>query len=266
MESVDVSVVVLVYNQINFIEDTIESIKKQVFLGSLEVIVADDCSDDGTFQLACSRLEDFLAVNNSYSNPRNIGLAKNFEKAFLKARGRYIAYLEGDDYWTDEFKLQKQFDFLESNHEFSLAFHDFVLVDKNGELLSDENLRKSALRRNRSKKDMMLGCMIHQNSVLFRNVVKSFPSAFFKAPNHDTFFIGYLSRWGNAGYVECAPLCYRVVEGSLWSSLPAYKKHVNGFLTTLILFSIAPFKFYPALCQKLGSKLYQMLRVSIKWR
>ncbi|EAZ82444.1 glycosyltransferase [Algoriphagus machipongonensis] len=261
MVKIDISVVLLTYNQEAYVNKSIDSILNQKFSGSLEIIVVDDCSDDHTFEIIQSKKPINSVLIRTYSNKVNLGLAKNYEKAIFKANGKYIAYLEGDDYWTDPFKLQKQFEFLEKHPECVLSFHDFVTIDKNDKIISDKNLLNKSIKKNRSKKEMVMGCLIHQNTMVFRNVVRKFPLGFFKARNHDTFFISFLSNWGTAGYVECDPLHYRIIENSLWSSLSTRKKHINGLITYLWIFSIVKPSFYFVLLNKILLKMkYILLR------
>jgi glycosyltransferase involved in cell wall biosynthesis len=251
---IDVSVVLLSYNQELFIQQSLDSILCQKFKGTWEIIIGDDCSSDSTFQIIQSVKSPHSNLIRSYSNDLNLGLARNFEKGISQANGKYIAYLEGDDYWTDPLKLQKQYDFLETNPNYVLAFHDFITVDKFGTILSDKNLNNSALKRHRSKKDMVTGCLIHQNTMMFRNIISKFPKGFFLVRNHDTFFIAYLSHWGEAGYVICEPLHYRIHSKSLWSNLAEKRKHMNGLITFSILLAYIPFRFYGFVIRKIFSK------------
>lgn len=251
----EISVVLVVYNQEDFVGEAIRSILFQKFIGDLEIIISDDCSTDSTEDVIKEIIGNSKKNITLISNEANLGLAHNYVKAISKARGKYIAYIEGDDYWTDPYKLQNQFDFLESHPNYVLAFHDFITVDKEGSIISDKNLKNSVLMMDRSKKDMITGCLIHQNTMMFRNVVEKFPLGFFKAKNHDTFLIAYLSKWGEAGYVKCEPLHYRIQNNSLWSSLSEFEKHKNGLITYLWIFTIASPYTYLALCRKVLSKL-----------
>lgn len=257
--SIDISIVLLTYNQEEFISQAINSILSQKLSNSFEIIVIDDCSVDDTFSLISEFQNKYPLNFKAYRNAFNLGLAKNYEKAVLSARGRYIAYLEGDDYWTDPYKLQKQFNFLEENHDFILSFHDFITIDKEGRVLSEKNLQNQELMKDRTKAEMVTGCLIHQNTIMFRNVIEKFPKGFFIAKNHDTFIIAYLSNWGKAGYVKCSPLHYRIHNNSLWSSLSGKNKEINSFITfSVILFYVSP-KFYFNLIMKIGSKVKAIL-------
>ena len=252
--SFEVSVILLSYNHEKYISFAIESILKQRFNKQFEIIILDDFSTDNTFKILNQFESNFPKKIECYKNSKNLGLARNFEKAILLAKGKYISYLEGDDYWTDPLKLQKQFNFLEEHPRFVLAFHDFITIDKGNNILSSQNLLNKNLQKNRTRKEMVTGCLIHQNTMMFRNVVRKFPLGFFLAKNHDTFFIAYLSNWGEAGYVQCAPMHYRIHNESLWSSLSGRRKQLNGLATySIILFNVSP-KYFGSILWKIGSK------------
>ncbi|WP_425639477.1 glycosyltransferase [Algoriphagus yeomjeoni] len=258
--SIEVSVILLSYNHEKYISFAIESILNQRFNQQFEIIILDDFSTDSTFEIINQFEVEFPEKLKSYKNSKNLGLARNYEKAILLAQGKYIAYLEGDDYWTDPLKLQKQFNFLEENPGFVLAFHDFITIDKGNNIISNMNLFNRTIQKNRSQKEMVTGCLIHQNTMMFRNVVTKFPSGFFRVKNHDTFFIAYLSKWGKAGYVKCNPMHYRIHSESLWSSLSGKKKHLNGLITySIIIFYVSP-KYFGNLIWKIGSKIKSILK------
>jgi glycosyltransferase involved in cell wall biosynthesis len=251
----EVAVVLLTYNQEKFIKYSIESVLNQRFVKSFKLYVFDDNSSDSTFEIAKEFKRKFPDKVTLIKNTKNLGLAKNFEKAILYVKENYIAYLEGDDYWTDNFKLQKQFDFLEQNPRFILAYHDFVTIDAENHIISFKNLSNLSIQKNRTQKDMVKGCLIHQNTMMFRNIVRKFPKGFFWSKNHDTFFIAYLSKWGEAAYISCSPLHYRVHIDSIWSSLLEKEKHWNGLLTYInILFYVSP-RYYGSVLWKIGSKI-----------
>ncbi|WP_111672189.1 glycosyltransferase [Algoriphagus litoralis] len=260
---IDVSIILLTYNQELFINECINSILSQKFNRSFEIIICDDCSFDNTFSIIeklTLNIDNILLIRNE----QNLGLAKNYQNAIELANGRYIVYLEGDDYWTDSLKIQKQFDALEVNPNFSLAFHDFVYVDQNSNLISDSNLRKKELRVNRTVPEMISGCLIHQNTIMFRNKFKKIPIWFFFAKNHDTWILAYLSNWGPSLYVDLAPLHYRILKNSLWSSLPHFNKQLNGLITIFSIFPIIQIKYYSILFKKLVSKVIQIIKLLFK--
>lgn len=262
---IDLSIILLTFNQERFVRKSLESILSQEFDGKFEVIIYDDFSTDGTFSILENLVE---GKENTYlfRNNKNLGLSKNYQNAFLKCKGKYIAYLEGDDYWTDPFKIQKQFTALEQNQKFSLAFHDFVYIDENSNLISASYLSNSKLRKDRSVSDMLSGCLIHQNTIMYRKVFSKLPIWFFLAKNHDTWLLAYLSNWGPALYVSCSPLHYRIWNNSLWSSLSQFNKQFNGLITILTIFPIAPIKKYHLLIKKSLSKIIQIFKLLLRWK
>ena len=119
-----VSVFCPTYNHSDYIEQCLNSIVNQKTNFQFEVFVQDDASTDNSQEIIKRIAEKHSCIipllhkENIYSKGRNLN-----EYVFKNARGKYIAICEGDDYWTDLYKLQKQVDFLESNKDYSLCFH-----------------------------------------------------------------------------------------------------------------------------------------------
>ena len=109
-----VSVAVVTYNHHRFIEQAIESVLAQKLDVDWELVVGDDCSTDGTTELLLQLRDRFpdrirLILHDVNSNDRG---RTNFRNTLSACKGEYIAYLDGDDYWTDENKLSVQVDYL----------------------------------------------------------------------------------------------------------------------------------------------------------
>lgn len=123
-----VTVWCLTYNQKNFIRDALDGFVMQRTNFPFEVIVHDDASTDGTTDIVC----DYATKYPHIIKPM-IETVNQWQKGGLKhivaimnekhRRGKYIAFCEGDDYWTDPEKLQRQVHFLESNPDYSMCFH-----------------------------------------------------------------------------------------------------------------------------------------------
>lgn len=118
-----VSVVTITYNHEPYIAKTIEGVLKQQADFPIEYIVAEDCSTDKTREICKEYAAKYPDVIRLICSEQNVGPKENERRAFAAARGKYIAFCEGDDYWTDPLKLQKQADFLESHLEYSACFH-----------------------------------------------------------------------------------------------------------------------------------------------
>jgi glycosyltransferase involved in cell wall biosynthesis len=126
----DVSVCITTYKHEKYIKQCLESIFSQEFSGTYEIIVCDDNSPDNTAQIINDLKQSHLKGHTIkyFKNVPNLGYVKNTLFSFSKASGKYIAILDGDDYWIDSLKLQKQFDFLESHSDFSAVGADSIVI------------------------------------------------------------------------------------------------------------------------------------------
>lgn len=123
-----VSICCLVYNHEPFLRDCFEGFVMQKTTFPIEILVHDDASTDRSADIIREYTEKYPDLfkpiyqkENQYSKGKGfVGMTLNFERA----KGKYIAMCEGDDYWTDPLKLQKQVDFLEQNPKYSICFHD----------------------------------------------------------------------------------------------------------------------------------------------
>ena len=142
------SIVTITYNHEPFIAKTIEGVLMQQVNFPIEFIIAEDCSTDGTRAICQRYADEHPELIRLITSESNVGAVANERRAMLAARGKYIAFCEGDDYWTDPLKLQKQVDFLESHPDYSVTFHrckhynveTHEMIDDNcGYLFADNN-------------------------------------------------------------------------------------------------------------------------------
>jgi glycosyltransferase involved in cell wall biosynthesis len=127
-----VSVIIITFNQEKYIEEAINGVLMQECDFEYELIIANDHSYDGTDQVV-QRIVNSHPKNHviKYVNrDSNYGATKNFIDAIIHSRGEYIAFCEGDDYWIDPYKLQKQWDFLEKNTGYSMVCHDALIINQ----------------------------------------------------------------------------------------------------------------------------------------
>lgn len=126
------SVFLVTYNQEQYIQQALDSIVMQITNFDYEVIIGEDHSDDRT-GVICDEYAAKYSNFHVYHHKKNLGLVKNWEFVLNHCKGEYITMLEGDDYWVDPYKLQKQVNFLDSNKDCNLCFTNVDVVDKNGE-------------------------------------------------------------------------------------------------------------------------------------
>jgi glycosyltransferase involved in cell wall biosynthesis len=217
------SISCMTYNHAPFIRQCLESLLMQKTNFPFEIVIHDDASTDGTKEIVeeyASRYPEIIfpiiQLENQYSKGvRGIQSRYNYPRC----RGRYIAICECDDSWTDPLKLQKQVDFLETHDEYVLTFHDFRIVDAQGQVM-DENPLPTEQKKDASRKDLILGNRMTMTLTLcFRNVIKEFPPEKNHVTNGDTFLISMLGNYGKGKWMgdEIGKACYRSHSGGVWS-------------------------------------------------
>ena len=132
------SVIFITYNHAKYVEKALMSVINQKTDFPFEVVVGDDCSTDGTQdilkRIASGHPEVKLNLRSENTGGRP---TLNVYETTKKCTGQYLAYLEGDDFWTDDHKLQKQVDFLEDHPEYTACTHSMKMVDENDEDITD---------------------------------------------------------------------------------------------------------------------------------
>ena len=113
----EVSVFVITYNQEKYIRQCLDSILIQKCNFDFELIISDDCSKDKTQDVCIEYARKFNSIIKLIHNQKNVGIIKNYFNTIQKCRGKYIAFCAGDDYWCDIYKLQKQYDYMQSRTE-----------------------------------------------------------------------------------------------------------------------------------------------------
>lgn len=212
-----VSVVMITYAHENYILQAIEGVLMQEYQGEIELIISNDKSPDGTDVIIKKTIEYHPRGNwiKYTRHEKNLGMMPNFIWAQQQAMGKYIAICEGDDYWTDPLKLQKQVDFLEANINFVACQHDRNLMYNDGSLV----IEKSNL-------------YIFTQCFMFRNVLNEEYFAYSKEVfNGDTFLEYYLRLFGNIKYLDFNGAVYRISGTGVYTSLDEKTKKKKALFT-----------------------------------
>lgn len=179
-ESLLLSVVMITYGHESFIRQAIESVLKQEF--NFELIIANDCSPDKTDEIINDIIKNSpqSAKIRYLKNDCNIGMMPNFIFALSKAKGKYIALCEGDDYWVDSLKSEKQINFLEANPDYSFSMGRVdVLEEKSGEFRKNVEYLKHSHSETYTLKDYIRNPFSQTSSFVFRNSKEPFPKWFY---------------------------------------------------------------------------------------
>jgi len=225
-----VSVCLITYNHEKFIAQAIESVLMQKVNFGWEFIIADDCSTDRTREI----IKQYKAKHPFIKlilQEKNVGPAQNFDDLIKSPTGKYIAYFEGDDYWTDSLKLQKQVDFLEANPDFAICFHKVGVkceVDDEKSYISNQNQKEIT-----TFEDLTVKNYIHSLSCVFRNnLFGDFPEWFKESPLGDYPLHLLNAMHGKIKFFDDLMGVYRVHQGGIWS-LQGREKGSLDFMKTI---------------------------------
>lgn len=235
-----VSVCIQTYNHEKYISRCIESVLEQEVMFEWEIIISEDESDDKTREICQKYAERYpekirLHLNSRKNNILVAGKATgNFTTLYnlFSAKGKYIAFCEGDDFWSDPLKLQKQFEFMESNPLYSVCYHNYQTVNSLGEV--NFSNKASPLNKDLKASELMLS-FIHPATltVFFKSTVtEKIPVEITNVLAFDVFLFSLLGQMGPGKYLDSIqPACYRIHNGGLWTKMEIEPKLVSKINT-----------------------------------
>ena len=262
-----VSICSITYNHAPFIRQCLEGFLMQQTNFPIEIIINDDCSIDGTTEIIREYAEKYpdkifpiFHEENLYSQ----GIRGMFQRfVFPKARGKYIAICEGDDYWTDPLKLQKQVDFLESHPDYSMCFHKAKIMVQDGRKYDDPFSRLE--EREYFPEEILIPWIIPTASIMMRTSVR--------VPFHKDFRTGDVvvhAACVEKGRVYCMKeemSIYRL-HGTGWSAI---QHNPTDTLSSFVPHYLAMMEVFPKKVTKFMKKhvatcCYLWLRHFLKYR
>lgn len=251
-----VSICCITYNHEKYIRDSIESFLMQETNFPFEIIIHDDASTDKTADIIREYekkypelIKPIYQTENQYSKGIRVSLL-----TYKKSRGKYIAFCEGDDYWTDPLKLQKQVTFLEENPDYVITYTAVEAFDENGII---ETYGGGSLK-DLSKEELKHATPINTLTACHRNVIKELPPEFSIAKIGDITIWSLLGAYGKGKFIgEIKPSVYRVHDGGVFSKKsPTERMYMN--LTTQVSLML----YYMRIGEKITAN-YFMRRVVI---
>ena len=160
----------LAYNHAPYIFQAIDSVLQQHTDFRFEVLIGDDASSDNTSCIVRDYAKRYPEIIVPVIRETNLGATNNLYDLIERASGKYLAYLECDDYWCDITKLQQQVDFLENNPEYIACTHKVAVIDQNG-TVCDQNIEWICEKEEYSITDFK-GIVLpgHISSIVHRNI------------------------------------------------------------------------------------------------
>lgn len=234
MPLVDINLVA--YNHEKFIARAIESVLEQQTDFDYRLIIGDDCSTDNTQSIIRDYAQQyperirllFASEHRGIHTKDRVGI-----EVFRLSTAKYVAFLDGDDYWSDPNKLQRQVDFLERHPECSVCFHNAEMFYDDGSK-PPTNLRPADQKEISTMEDVLGGMVPLPCTVMFHSNLLVLSDDFYKVTNADWMMFALLAEHGHIGYIDKVMAAYRMHPGGMWSRLSAkqqLKEHINTYKT-----------------------------------
>ena len=217
-ENPRVSVDMITYNHEKFIVQAIESVLMQETDFPVELIIGEDCSTDGTRRIVKVYAEKYPNVIRALLPEHNLGMLKNGTEVMRACRGKYVAYCEGDDYWTDPEKLQRQVDLMEAHPELALCHHTVNYVTwEGGRMKVLKTFPPESDRVTRQASDLIGRNFIQTCSLVVRRAYLPARDAGFQSLKLGDWPMCYLAaEHGGIGFLDTVMADYRVHGNNTW--------------------------------------------------
>lgn len=269
-----VSICCTTYNHARFIRQCMDGFLQQKTNFPIEVLIHDDASTDGTqdvireYEVRYPEIvKPIYQKENQYSKGIKINLVYNYSRA----RGKYIALCEGDDYWTDPYKLQKQVDFLDSHPDYVMCSHKWNNYIEN-ENKTDYGI---PLEVGWSGKVYNLDSLVNGEwyfqplTVLFRRHAIDFKKYGLYKNSKDITLFYVLLKTGKGFCLHDVMATYRIHSGGIWSGVGLNCRRKQDFITKIGIFEVekskeaATFILYEF--TKLISRAWMLKQIKIFW-
>lgn len=231
-----VSVCMITFNHEKFIVQALESILAQQRDFDLEIVIGDDGSKDQTQKILAEYRDKYPAIIKPILRPSNIGAANNFIDTVGKCNGDFIALLEGDDFWSDTGKLQKQVNRMKANHQVALCAHNtsYLLPDGTTYLYNRDPKYNKSAETEYLVTDYIIKDFFHTSSILMRrSALPNFPDWYRSVFGGDYFLVLLTTINGSILYLNEVMSVYRINNKSIshYSTrieiLDNYLKHLS---------------------------------------
>ena len=236
-----VSVCCMTYNHVSFIRQCLDGFMMQKCSFSFEVLIHDDASTDGTQDIIreyVTRYPNIIKPIYQKENQYSKGIDPNVKYNFSRAKGKYIAMCEGDDYWTDPYKLQKQVDFLESHPDYVMCSHRFnqYIQDKN---LLEEEKDLTFQGADYDLKNLIGGKWLTQTlTVMYRRDALDLQRYESYGMSLDMILFYELLRNGKGYCFSDVMGVYRLHKGGVWSEVSINQQRLIEFKARLAIYEV----------------------------
>lgn len=207
------TVCLITYNQKKYIRQAVDSILSQKVNFDWELAIADDCSTDGTREILQEYKKRHPKLITLILQEKNVGPEANWFDLITYPKTKYMLYGEGDDYFTDDSKLQVQVDFLESHPDYTICFHPERVFYENHE--HEDYTAPSKEERGKGDLEQLIkGNFLYTNSVMFKR--RDYNSISRGIIPMDWYLHLFNAQFGKIGFIDKVMSAYRRHPGSIW--------------------------------------------------
>lgn len=242
-----VSVVILSYNQENYITQAIESVLCQRGAYLCEILLSDDGSTDRTPEIMAEYAAKYPTMIRNISSTDNVGISRNYKRCFQQATGKYVAVLEGDDYWKASDKLLRQMEFLQANPDCSMVFSRIQMVDETGtriELRRQQYIYRTKLTGYDFLADKYLNLIVNFSCCMFiTKYMQQLPEILYSLRLSEIPLAFYLEQKGPIGYLPNVDTIYRRHSQGVWNGGSREEKFRSSFEIRKLTLHIADRKY-----------------------
>lgn len=228
-----VSVLMITYNHEKYIAQAVESVLEQKVTFPIELVIGEDCSTDRTRGILLGYHQSYPEKVRLLLPERNLGMHRNFIATLAACRGKYVALLEGDDFWTCPMKLQRQVEFLERHPECSTSFHKVREIHDNDPIYVHEWPDPARVRSFSRVEDLFYGCYVPTCSAVFRrNRDFRFPEWVHDLVGMDWVLHILNAQKGSLAFINETWAVYRVHAGGIWSgrhTIDQFKQRIKFY-------------------------------------
>lgn len=232
----------LTYNHEQYIKQALDSVLTQQTDFDVEIVIGEDCSTDNTRAIVVDYAQRYPGRIRALLHEKNVGMSRNVVQVLKACTGEYIALLEGDDFWTDSKKLQKQVSFLDANPDYAISAHNVTVIKSNSQTRDSHSLYHSAPPFDTyTIAELSRGNPLPTASCVYRNCFTAGPS-----PTGVPEWLNYAkigdfcmhmltARFGKVKYFHQVMAAYRVHQGGVWSIQNEMMRNVMLFDTIQLM-------------------------------
>lgn len=220
-----VSVLIMTYNHELFIRQAVESVLNQKTNFEFEILISEDCSKDKTREIVKEYKKLYPETISLLLSDKNIKNNRIVTRGIEAAKGKYIALLDGDDYWTSSDKLQKQTDFLDEHSDCTICFHNALVIDEENKK-EQHHWTPDYLPQITTMENLWQGNYIATSATMFRNgVIGTVPewyTDFFPITDWPLHLLN--AEQGKIGFINETMSVYRIHKKGMYSPYSETRK------------------------------------------